>query len=256
LTEYLYGQPERAVPGMCLVFSVIVGLLFDSATLFLGTALATLGAWRIASAYLVIQDQRLGRLRLRCPEPEVWLTFDDGPGPETLEMVRTLNRCGYSATFFFIGEQLADYSQMDELRQALEEGDHSVGNHSFTHPNFLGQGPESTRQQMEQTQCLLEELFGARALRMFRPPFGYRKPCTFRQASDLGLELVGWNVNSLDFLDATPQRILHRLQQLIEPGSIVLLHDGRGDRQVTQATLPELLDWMKAQGYKGYNPLL
>jgi peptidoglycan/xylan/chitin deacetylase (PgdA/CDA1 family) len=256
LLEYLYGCPEKALPLMCLVASGFVGLLFGSLPLALGMAIFTLSAWWKASAYLVINDQRLGAIRLRCPEPDVWLTFDDGPGPQTLEMVRLLNRHDVSATFFFIGEQLASYPQLGELIEALGEGGHSVANHSFNHPNFLSQSRQEARQQMERTQRLLEDTFGERALSMFRPPFGYRKTCTFDQASALGLELVGWNVNSLDFLNGPPERVVNRLRHQILPGSIVLFHDGREGREVTLKALPDLVQWLKAQGYKAYNPLL
>ena len=254
--NYLYGYPERAVPVMCLLFSHVVALWSGSVWAGTATALVTLGVWRVASAYLVIQDDRLGRLKLRCPDPFVWLTFDDGPGPQTLDIVRTLNRYEFTATFFFIGEQLESYPRRNELVEALLEGGHSVANHSFTHPNFLKQTASEARRQLEHTHALLEGVFGDRALAMFRPPFGYRKASTFEQASALDLELVGWSVNSLDFMDEPPESILARLKKQIRSGSIVLFHDGRDKREVTLATLPDLLKWLKASGYQAYNPLL
>lgn len=208
----------------------------------------------MASRHLVIGDQRLGPVRLECSSEEVWLTFDDGPGPQTLQIVETLNRAGCRATFFFIGEQLAAYSQLEELRMALVEGGHSVANHSYTHPSFLWQSDDSAFGQMKRTQELLCAHFPELTLPLFRPPFGYRKASTFRQATRLGLELIGWSVNSLDFLNSPPERLLERLKASVKPGSVVLFHDGREGRETTLSALPALLDWLKARGYQTYNP--
>lgn len=251
--EYLYGRPERAVPALGLFFSISVGVILQSFWWFAGTALLLGAAWSHWSARLVILDQRLGPVRLTCPESQVWLTFDDGPGPDTLEIINTLNRFGCRATFFFIGEQIEQYALLPELREALRLGGHTVGNHSYTHPNFLSLSREVAYREVERTDALLKETFPGMVLPVFRPPFGYRKAETFEVADRLGLEVVGWRVNSLDFLNGTPQRMLGRLQTKVRPGEIVLLHDGRKDRETTAGALPGLLEWLKARGYSTYN---
>jgi peptidoglycan/xylan/chitin deacetylase (PgdA/CDA1 family) len=251
--EYLYGRPERAVPALGLSFSILVGLLFQSFSGFTGTAILLATAWSYWSARLVIQDQRLGPIRLTCPESRVWLTFDDGPGPDTLEIVRTLNSFGCRATFFFIGEQLEGYAQLSELREALRQGGHTVANHSYSHPNFLTLSKQAALGEVKRTEALLKETFPEMVLPLFRPPFGYRKGETFEVAQEMGLEVVGWRVNSLDFLDGPPERMLRRLRGEVSPGDIVLFHDGREDRKTTVGALPGLLDWLKARGYRTYN---
>lgn len=251
--EYLYGRPERAVPALGLLFSILVGLAFQSLFWFAGTAIVLGGIWSYWSARLVIQDQRLGSIRLACPKSQVWLTFDDGPGPDTLEIVATLNSFGCPATFFFIGEQVERYVHLPELREALRKGGHSVGNHSYSHPNFLSLSKQAALEEVEQAEALLQDAFPGMVLPLFRPPFGYRKAETFEVAGQLGLEVVGWSVNSLDFLDGPPERMLRRLQAEVSPGDIVLFHDGRKDRGTTAGTLPGLLDWLKARGYPTYN---
>lgn len=250
--EYLYGRPERAVPALGFSFSVLVGLTLQSFWWFAGTALLLAATWNYWSARLVIQDQRLGPVRL-ATDTGVWLTFDDGPGPDTLEIVETLNRFGYRATFFFIGEQLERYGSIEELSRALREGGHTVANHSYTHPSFLSLSKETALSEIERTQTLLSEIFPEIVLPYFRPPFGYRKRETFQVAATLGLEVVGWGTNSLDFLDGCPNRLARRLQGEISRNSIVLFHDGREKRNVTAGALPKLLEWLKARGYPTYN---
>lgn len=251
--EYLYGRPEHAVPALGLLFSISIGLMFQSFGWFAGTAVLLGAAWHHWSARLVIQDQRLGPVRLSCPESQVWLTFDDGPGPDTLEIVHTLTSFGCRATFFFIGEQLEGYPRLPELRKALLQGGHTIGNHSYSHPNFLTLSKEAALGEVERTDTLLRETFPGMVLPIFRPPFGYRKTETFEVARQLGLEVVGWEVNSLDFLNGPPERMLGRLQGQVSSGHIVLFHDGRRDRSVTARVLPGLLDWLKARGYRTYN---
>lgn len=260
LVEEFYGQPERAVPGLCIFMSILVGLFTGSAFWALCTLGSTIGAWNYWSARLVIDDLTLGPLQLSCPEygqdgrPLAWLTFDDGPGPETLSIIRELNLHGISATFFFIGEQVEQYPHLSELREALERGGHSVANHSYTHPNFLRLSAQQTLHELKRTQDILEEQFSSLRVALFRPPYGYRTRTTLAQAEQLGLSVVGWNLNSLDFLNSPIPRTLNRVEKGLGPGSILLFHDGRAQRQKTVDVVKALLPRLKAQGFGAYTP--
>lgn len=254
--EFLYAQPERALPLLCLLVSAILGIALNSLEVAAASGCILLSLWHYWAARLVILDQRLGPVRIQCPGASIWLTFDDGPGPETLSIVRILNEFECSATFFFIGEQVERYQDMPELSAALREGGHSVANHSYSHPNFLGLSEESTRQEIERTQEILNSALPDLTLPMFRPPFGYRKRETMAVADRLGLEVVGWSINSLDFLNCSPRQLVQRMKAQIESSKIVLFHDGRADREVTVSALPLFLQELKARGHRTYNPLL
>ena len=252
--EQFYGQSERAVPFLILTLAGVIGLLTDSWHAFLAAVLLFWGAWQYWSARLVINDLRLGYLQLAVPRPEIWLTFDDGPGPETLPILEELNRNGVPATFFFIGEQVEIYPRLEELRQALALGNHKVANHSFTHPNFLTLDKAQTESEIRRTQEILQREFPGLVRPLFRPPFGYRKRETLEVAESLKLEVVGWNLNSLDFLDGSAQSLLERLEKTLRGGVIVLFHDGRSDRSRTLEALRLWLPGLRGKGFELHLP--
>ena len=260
LAEFFYGEPQRAVPSLCLGAAGLTLFATRSPKWALTVAVGGLSAWHYWSARLLIEDQRLGPVQLRCPsrgsssQSLVWLTFDDGPGPETLPLLKLLNRAGCRATFFFIGEQVQSFAGLAELQLLLRKGGHTVANHSFHHPNFLRLSAQQTRREMQDTQEILEDHVRGLVLPLFRPPYGYRNKTTFAQAERCGLELLGWSVNSLDFLAAPPQRILARLQEKVTAGSILLFHDGRKGRERTLEALPSVLAWLQENEFDTYQP--
>lgn len=258
--QALYGEPERALPALCGLVGVATGLLTRS---WLKGACAALGcgmAWDQAARRLVIGDQRLGPVVLECPplnkteQPQVWLTFDDGPGPQTLQIVEALNQAGWPATFFFIGEQVEQYDPVERslLANKLREGGHTVANHTWSHPNLLTLKESELEAEMERTSELLEQCFEGLTVPLFRPPFGYRNRQVFRSLRGRSWELVGWSLNSLDFLSGPAESVTQRVAEKLRPGSIVLFHDGRARRQRTVEALTQVIDLLKSRGFESY----
>lgn len=257
LKEELFGRPERMVPFIVLGLALALGFLSRSWTMFAAAWVAGSLCWRYWSARLVIDDLSLGPIVLRCApteEPRVWLTFDDGPGPDTLSIVEELNRRRMRATFFFIGQQVERHQNLGRLREALEAGGHSVANHTFTHPNLLRLSEAEIRTEMEATEAILRAYFPTIKVPLFRPPFGYRDRFVLDYAQELGLTTVGWTCNSLDFLDGPAERVSRRVASLCEEGTIILLHDGREERLRTVAALPALLEAVENKGLGAYSP--
>lgn len=260
LAEEFYGQPERAVPSLCLALGLLSGTLFHSPAVGVLTWAAASLLWNHWSQRLVIDDLRLGPLALSCPHqdetgrPQVWLTFDDGPGPQTQEIVRILNEAGCKATFFFIGEQVRGYPNLEHLRLALAAGGHSVANHTMSHPNLLRRTSALIEEEMSQTQKLLEREFGDLCAPLFRPPFGYRNRVVLERAHSLGLSIIGWSCNSLDFLQGEAERVVSRVEESLQEGTIILFHDGRERRERTVAALSPLLSRLRDKGFGTYSP--
>lgn len=255
IRDQFYSEPSRAVAYLNLAFGLTVGLLGRSYGL--GVAAALLGAhiWDRFSPGMVISDLRLGPVTLQVPkqsgstEKRVWLTFDDGPGPETNAVLDILEQYGVPATFFLIGEQVAQWEDLAALSERFERGGHRVGNHSWSHPSFLKLGPEQSWPELERTDRLLREAFPQVWLPIFRPPFGYRTSTLFDQLDDLSLQTVGWSLNSLDFLSGTGEELSERVLREVKANSVVLFHDGPKERGRTVAALPRILNELESRGY-------
>jgi peptidoglycan/xylan/chitin deacetylase (PgdA/CDA1 family) len=188
----------------------------------------------------------------------VALTFDDGPdGRWTPKILDILKAKHAPATFFVIGKNMATFPGL--VAREVREG-HDVGGHSWTHPN-IGEIPAAqTAVELTATQRLFETITG-RSMRLFRPPyFGDAEPSTPREVAPLlqaqaqGYLTVGLRIDPDDWKKPDPQRIvdvtLARLADTNRPGQVVLLHDSGGDRSRTVEALPQLIDAIRARGYR------
>jgi peptidoglycan/xylan/chitin deacetylase (PgdA/CDA1 family) len=178
----------------------------------------------------------------------VALTFDDGPlPPYTGEILRVLERYEVPATFFCIG--LNALAHPDEVRRIHEQG-HSLGNHTWSHP-FL---PELSRPQLtEQLDRTTEQLAaagGAGPPRFFRPPYGSRTPAVLGWLREFDTTTVLWDVAPDDWAMPGAQTISDRVVAETTDGSIILLHDGGGDRSQTVAALPLIIESLLERGFR------
>jgi peptidoglycan/xylan/chitin deacetylase (PgdA/CDA1 family) len=183
-------------------------------------------------------------------ERAVALTFDDGPWPEsTSRILAVLRRLHVRATFFVIGYLVERYPQL----VALERRDGmSIGNHTYNHPEvppFAQLPPELIEDEIA---------LGARRIArlgvhpdLLRPPAGSFSPAVVRAATALGERVVLWSVDSADWIPgATPRQITRRVLAAVRPGSIVLLHDGGGDRSATVKALPGIVKGIRHRGLR------
>jgi peptidoglycan-N-acetylglucosamine deacetylase len=97
-------------------------------------------------------------------------------------------------------------------------------------------------------QAAIEKAAGV-APKFFRPPVGLSNPNTFRVAKKLNLQVVGWSVRSLDTIIVSPQKIVARVVRGLQPGAIILLHDGNVPAEKLLATVKLLLDALRGMGY-------
>lgn len=198
---------------------------------------------RVANAF----DERIvRRVRPAGEAKPVALTFDDGPWPQTTPAVlEVLAQEGVRATFFWVGRQLERYP--DLARQVVAEG-HAVGNHTYNHrtaPSPL----EVAAQEIDRTGALIEGVTGVRSS-LFRPPGGHLENGLVKYALERGYVVVMWSALSGDTDPKyTVADIVNNVLGRVRPGSIILLHDGGGDRSRTLAALPELIKRLRAEGY-------
>lgn len=175
----------------------------------------------------------------------VALTFDDGPSAYTAQVQAVLRSRHVPATFFTIGQRVPGMEPT--LRSLLADGD-ELGNHTWTHATLSEGGPAAT-DELSRTNAAITAATGFTPC-LFRPPHGSVGADLVPRAGALGLATITWSVNSLDDSMPGTDTIRSRVLGAVKPGSIVLHHDGGGDRSQTVAALPAIIDTLKARGYR------
>lgn len=189
-------------------------------------------------------------------EKLIALTFDDGPHPRYTERILdVLAAKNVKATFFVVGS--AAVVNQPLLRRIYAEG-HDIGNHTFTHSNTFEASPEHVRLELNATQRLIESTLGVRT-RLSRPPFAKDlEPQTvdaadvLRVADSLGYWTIGMGIDPKDWYQPIASQIVEKTLAGARrgDGQIVLLHDAGGSREATIKALPEIIDKLRAEGYR------
>jgi peptidoglycan/xylan/chitin deacetylase (PgdA/CDA1 family) len=175
---------------------------------------------------------------------DVALTFDDGPGPYTPEVLSVLERLHVHATFFVIGKMLRYFSA--SVVREINDGD-AVGDHTQSHPEMAKLSAHDQYEQLFE-QIVRVELLGGRRPDLFRPPYGSFDATTMRELRRLHLLMVLWSVDTDDYLQPGAATIEQRALAGAHPGAIILMHDAGGTRTQTIAALPTIIHELRAQG--------
>lgn len=183
---------------------------------------------------------------------QIALTYDDGPNdPHTLHLLEVLAKHNVHATFFMIGRYV---QQRPDIAREVQNAGHVVGNHTFNHPNLIFASAAQTRRELQQCEQALADAVGEHS-RLFRPPFGGRRPSTLRIVRESGLEPIMWGVPGRDWKGKPAGYIEQRLRKHIRGGNVILLHDGShlafgADRSQTIIATDHLIARCKSEGYE------
>ena len=195
---------------------------------------------------------------------QVAISFDDGPDPKwTPKVLDILKEKKVKGTFMLIGAEAAE--NVGLMKRVVREG-HEIGNHTYTHPDISEISSRQLDFEVKVTERLYASKLGIQPL-YFRPPYDIdEEPDTDDQAAPVehiqqdGYTIIGskldtndWNEHPHKTPDEMVQLILGQLETMkVKPqfrGSIILMHDGGGDRSATVAALPVLIDSLRARGY-------
>ncbi len=175
---------------------------------------------------------------------EIALTLDDGPHPEwTPKVLKLLAQHNIQATFFLIGRQAAVYPK---LVKAMSGAGHQVANHTWNHPMPFGQLTAGRiRDEIHRTSDSVHAITGQPPT-WFRAPGGAWSPTVLAEVAAAGLSPMDWSVDPWDWSRPGVPHIVDKIMANTRPGSIILEHDGGGDRSQTlealTIVLPRLLD--------------
>jgi len=166
-------------------------------------------------------------------KPLVALTFDDGPDPVTTPaLLALLAQRNIRATFFVIGWRAAKYP---ELIDAILDGGHSIGNHSYRHSYLtLLRGPQALRKEITDTQNALAR-YHIQPL-AFRPPVGITTPGLGRVLEQAGLYTVNFRFRPFDGGNRRLRNLARFTLERVRPDDILVLHDlnPTGDRGINR----------------------
>jgi peptidoglycan/xylan/chitin deacetylase (PgdA/CDA1 family) len=215
-------------------------------------AVAT-GYWTAMSPY----SQLLGTFPFRAstlsglPAKTVALTFDDGPNePFTSQIAAYLDHRDIRATFFQVGQCV---QRQPEISRGLLASGHVIGNHSYAHRFRRCWTEPDIADELRLSQRVFHETIG-REPALYRPPWLVRTPATFRVLEDAGLRAVsGEFCHALEPFQPSPQRIARRTLAKVQPGRIVIFHDGYdakgADRTSTVEAVKIVVDSLIRDGY-------
>ncbi len=176
--------------------------------------------------------------------PTIFLTFDDGPyQPWTEQMVDLLADYNAQATFFVVGRQAINDP---ELLKKVYDGGNALGNHGYNHANLTGVSQQFFNAEVGDTSAILGDMDS----RCLRPPYGAIDYNVVDFADQLGMSIVKWNLDPEDWRSPGADKIAEHVIDNARDGSIVVLHDGGGDRSQTVEAVRTILKTLTAHGWQ------
>lgn len=177
----------------------------------------------------------------------VALTFDDGPNPgETDAILRVLRREKVKATFFALGRNVEKHP--DLAKQIVDQG-HQIGIHSYGHHAYSTLSAREIKKDATKARRVIKKATGL-TVTWIRPPYGLVDGVVYCTLDNLDMNVALWNVDSLDYTRPGFQSIINRVYFGRQPGAVVLMHDGGGDRSDTVRALSGIIGEYRDKGYE------
>ena len=171
----------------------------------------------------------------------VYLTFDDGPIPESTPFIlETLARYDVKATFFMVGENVLRYH---DLYNDIVNAGHRVGNHTFNHMGSFKHWTLSYAMNTSKANELIHS-------DLFRPPHGWMRPSVYWWLSRQ-YKIVMWDLVTRDYSKwLTGPDVFNNVKRYARNGSIITFHDSLKSIDKLRYALPKSIEWLKEQGYE------
>lgn len=177
-------------------------------------------------------------------EPKVAISFDATWGNQyTTQLLDILDKYNVKTTFFLVNIWLDQYPE--DAKEILRRG-HELGLHSATHPDFKTLSEAQMEKELRDNYDKIVELTGFKPI-LFRPPFGSYNNTLITVAQRLGLHVIQWDVDSLDWKDVTAGQIIERVTSRVKNGSIVLFHNNATH---TPEALGPIIENLQSRGFE------
>lgn len=182
-------------------------------------------------------------------EKILYLTFDAGyENGNTPAILEALKKHHAPATFFVVGNFISD---QPELIQQMIAEEHTIGNHTMTHPDMSAiSSKEAFQKELSEVEALYQELTGKPMIKFYRPPRGIYSTANLSMAKELGYSTFFWSLAYVDWIQEqqpSKEEAFSKLLPRVHPGAIVLLHN---TSSTNAAILDELLTRWEEMGYR------
>jgi peptidoglycan/xylan/chitin deacetylase (PgdA/CDA1 family) len=175
---------------------------------------------------------------------KVALTFDDGPSSSyTLDYLKVLRENQVPATFFLVGR----HAQKNPSLVTMIAGEgHEIANHTFDHPDLRKCDEKAITEQIARTSDLLSQ-WSQQEIKLMRPPGGNISPGLSKVVAAMNLRIVMWAIDPRDWeKNKTSEEIIESVKKDLQPGAIILLHEGKPQ---TLKALPVLINELRGDGW-------
>ena len=176
-------------------------------------------------------------------KPMIALTFDDGPSKHTARLLDIFATYGGKGTFFVVGNLIDN--RADTVKRMADEG-HEVAGHSWSHRQLTKLTPDELTDQIMTTRAKIYEVTGVDST-VIRPPYGAFNNDVKEVCSNLGIIMVNWSVDTLDWKNKNADMVYNAIMNDVKDGSIILCHDLHGTTvDAMERVIPDLIE----QGYQ------
>lgn len=173
----------------------------------------------------------------------VALTFDDGPGPKTPELLDILAKEKVPATFMLVGRAVKTYP--DIVAREVKEG-HVLANHTWSHPQLTKISDSKINKEITSTLEAIKKVVPNAEVNLTRPPYGAFNSRVTAALKSLKQSVILWDVDTLDWKNRNPQSVLEQVKKQTKAGSIILMHD---IHPTSIQAVPDIIKHLRSQGY-------
>ncbi len=182
---------------------------------------------------------------------DIALTIDDGPDPlYTPQVLEVLRHYRVTATFSMIGVHVAAYP---DLARSVAAAGHRIANHTWTHADLAKMAAHHVHAELALASRAIHAATGQHP-GLFRAPYGAWSPTVIRQCEHMRMIPLDWSVDPRDWAEPGTRSIIHNIMRNTRPGSIILEHDGGGNRAQTVAALRVVIPALLREGYHFVTP--
>ncbi|MCM1055824.1 MAG: polysaccharide deacetylase family protein [Bacteroides sp.] len=192
---------------------------------------------------VVAADKKVPIYAVSRADNRIALTFDCAWGNSNTDLLLSLLKDANAAATFFVTGEFCDKYPEDVKK--MHDAGHEIGNHSDLHPHVEGMNINDLIEDTRECSRKIKMITGEEP-KVYRAPYGEYDDTTVSTVEGMGLKMIQWSVDSIDWQEPDADTIIERVVSKTESGSILLFHN---DLKNTSEALPDVLTKLKQKGF-------